>query len=216
MGIWIRHKGNRTCFETEFPADRPGSRRAKAVVQITWCSLLGLCPLPLSWAPVPCFQPAARLPVSHSDLSAPCFAKLLLFPQLDQVPSLLKSGHVYNSNLRGFWLPLALIVPLLGGWCTAKAARWVFCPVAATDHPLGKQLITPVSWASWDVNSPSEELHLMIPVGCIYGGWTSLCPTALRAKPSSADTAKCSRGCGFKLWYYKGLMAWLCEKKLQV
>lgn len=110
------------------------------------------------------------------------------------VPSLLKSGYVYNSNLRGFWLPPALIAPLLGGWCTAKAARRVFCPVAATDHPVGKQLITPVSWASWDVNSPSEELHLMIPVGCIYGGWTSLCPTALRAKTSSADNSQMQQG----------------------
>jgi len=61
---------NRAYFENKSQADGQGSRRAKAVVQIAWYSLVVLCPIPLSWTPVPCFPPATRLPVSHPDLSS--------------------------------------------------------------------------------------------------------------------------------------------------
>lgn len=72
-----RQKESRTCFESRVQADGQGSRKAQAVVQITWCSCLVLRPVPLSWAPAPHFPPAALTP-SCFLLSASCPA----FPQL--------------------------------------------------------------------------------------------------------------------------------------
>lgn len=92
----------------------------------------------------------------------------------------------------------------------SKDSRWV------VSHPLDEHLMKSVSWASWDVHSGSEELHLTISVEFSYGGWTLLYLTALRAKTSLADWAKSSRGCDLKLWYYKGLLKAVSEKVTSV
>lgn len=90
-------------------------------------------------------------------------------------PSLLKSGHLCNGDLRAF-CPHLSSLPL--SWSVADAQqRWhgglCLCSVHAANHHLDKQLITLASWASWDVNPGGQELHLMIAVGFSYGGWTS-------------------------------------------
>lgn len=94
----------------------------------------------------PCFPPATRLPLSHSDFSSQCFAKTALFSHrwLRPEPSLLKSGHLGGGNLRAFCPDLSPL-PLSRSMADAQQRRHgglCLCSVHATDHHLDKQLIT--------------------------------------------------------------------------
>lgn len=129
---------NRTCFESKFQADGQGSRRAKALVQST-CYLF-FVPSLLTWAPVPCFPLATRLPLSLSDFSPHCFADCpVVFPPRAQT----RASSLVQRRFKNFLSLPVLITPFLGGGrCPAKVARWAVCSVPATDPHLDRQLNT--------------------------------------------------------------------------
>lgn len=63
------------------------------LIQSSRCSLFVLCPVLRTWAPVPCFPPATRLPLSHWFLLSAA-----LFPQLARSRAdLLTAGHVSGT-----------------------------------------------------------------------------------------------------------------------
>lgn len=152
-----------------------------------------LCSVGLQF-PVFHLQPDSPYLIVISPLSVlltALFSHSWLRPQ----PSVFKCGHLGDVNLRAFWPHLSsLLSP--AGWVVDCKSNMVRCASPCAWHKSPARQTAYSARASQYVNPGGQDFHLTIPAGFGYGGFTSPCPTALRAKTSLADFC---RDCGSRL-----------------